>query len=170
MTKLWGIPLSRASQKDRWTYLWLKSFEVAGCKVTGCEELEKNKGVFLSDTSPSLHTVSPQLISNGLTIAQIQSSRSRTAKGKHGISGLGTRTQQPSHLCPPHLWLYLPRLPSLYVPPSLLRVLNFQIRDYVWTSVGPQMPEIVSIIMREFTDVYNTFLGRGSLTFFLLSK
>lgn len=59
---------------------------------------------------------------------------------------------------------------SLYVPPSLLRVLNFQIRDYVWTSVGPQMPEIVSIIMREFTDVYNTFSGRGSLTFFLLSK
>ena len=33
------------------TYLWLKSFEVAGCKVTGCEELEKNKKVFLSDTS-----------------------------------------------------------------------------------------------------------------------
>ena len=29
----------------------LKSFEVAGCKVTGCEELEKNKEVFLSDTS-----------------------------------------------------------------------------------------------------------------------
>ena len=33
------------------TYLWLKSFEVAGCKVTGCEELEKNKEVFLSDSS-----------------------------------------------------------------------------------------------------------------------
>ena len=31
--------------------MWLKSFEVAGCKVTGCEELEKNKEVFLSDSS-----------------------------------------------------------------------------------------------------------------------
>ena len=56
------------------TYLWLKSFEVAGCKVTGCEELEKNKVVFLSDTSYTLHTVSPeQLIGNGLTRAQIWS-------------------------------------------------------------------------------------------------
>lgn len=39
------------------TYLWLKSFEVAGCKVTGCEELEKNNGVFLSETSQSLPKV-----------------------------------------------------------------------------------------------------------------
>lgn len=28
------------------THLWLKSFEVTGCKVTGCEELEKNKRNF----------------------------------------------------------------------------------------------------------------------------
>lgn len=40
------------------TYLWLKSFEVTGCKVTGCEELKKNKGVFLSETSQSLHRLS----------------------------------------------------------------------------------------------------------------
>lgn len=39
------------------TYLWLKSFEVAGCKVTGCKELEKNNGVLLSETSQSLPKV-----------------------------------------------------------------------------------------------------------------
>jgi hypothetical protein len=50
----------------RGTHLWLKSFEVTGCKITGCKKLEKNKGAFLSDFSQSLltHPKDNQLVMN----------------------------------------------------------------------------------------------------------
>lgn len=81
------------------TYLWLKSFEVAGCKVTGCEELEKNKEVFLSDTSQQFaYSVPRTTDQQWIRPSPEPWLTSRTTKGKCSASGLVAWKQWPFQL------------------------------------------------------------------------
>ena len=80
--------------------MWLKSFEVAGCKVTGCEELEKNKEVFLSDTSQQFAYSIPRTTDQQwLRPSPEPGLSSRTTKGKCSASGLAAWKQGLFSFC-----------------------------------------------------------------------